>query len=488
MESGDDKVHGIARADVERYVRIHQGLERYGSGTRSDQATAFYLKHLVKPAVEQARLVSDRPPTKVDLLVSLSGFTPTPAILAYELLEPERMVVIASEAAQRSIDVIHYHAVQPGGRLRPSQFRAMDCDPTDPMSIYRIVKEELDRLVRASRSKPYAIIDITGGRKVMSAAAALAAWQLKLDLAYMEGEFDQNTRHPIPGTDRMMILDDPNIIFGEQEMSRALEMFRAGAFEAARHRYEEICDSIVVPVHARFMRGLSEMYRAWCDLDMEALPEAVESVRQTIGNVRRTVGADYLDTLEQQVAFVRRLVAGDRDAMALCFFVLGLHYQEIGRRDFAALLYYRTIESCLTRRIHHRFGGLDPDRPDWGLLGDATAAKRRYSALAHKMGWHNGPPPKLMLIACAVLLAAERDAYAEQCGFHSLAGLRRLQDLTRVRNHSVLAHGFEAIGKEQTEALRDRAKDMLTAFWTLHGEDRDLDLMLADLRFLRADR
>lgn len=488
MDGSEDKVHGIPRADVERYARIHQGTEAYGAGSRSDQATTFYLEHLMRPAVEQARLVSDRPPAEVDLLVSLSGFTPAPAVLAYELLNPKRMVVIVSEAAQRSIDVIHYHVVHPGGRLMPSQFRAMDCDPTDPMSIYRIVKEELDRLVKGSESKPYAIIDITGGRKVMSAAAALAAWQLKLDLAYMEGQFDQNTRHPVPGTDRMLILDDPNTIFGEQEMSRAREMFRAGAFEAARRRYDEICDSIAVPVHARFMRGLSEMYRAWCDLDMEALPGAVESVRHTIGHVRRDVGADYLDTLERQVSFIHRLIEGDRDAMTLCFYVLGLHYQDLGRRDFAALLFYRTIESCLTRRLHHQFGGLDPDRPDWSLLGDAAAAKQRYAVLARGMGWNGKPPPKLMLIACAVLLASEGDAIAADCGLADLAGIRELKKLTGVRNQSVLAHGFDAIGVDQTNALRDKASVLLAAFWRLHGDGQDLEMKLGHLRFLQADR
>ena len=34
--------------------------------------------------------------------------------------------------------------------------------------------------------------------------------------------------------------------------------------------------------------------------------------------------------------------------------MLGEHYRELGRHDFAALLYYRTIEGCLARRLEGR--------------------------------------------------------------------------------------------------------------------------------------
>ncbi len=164
------------------------------------------------------------------------------------------MVVVVSQDAEDSVDVIHDRVTLPDGPLRPRDFNYEPCDPTDPLSIYRIVKKELDRLSRTVDGQPYAIIDITGGRKVMSAAAALAAWQLKLDLAYLEAQFDRHTRHPILGTDRLIILSDPTLIFGEQEMARALEMFQAGAFESARRRYDDLCDRIEVPGRARFMR------------------------------------------------------------------------------------------------------------------------------------------------------------------------------------------------------------------------------------------
>jgi CRISPR-associated protein (TIGR02710 family) len=474
---------------AEEYRRIHQGISSYGEGSRSEQATRFYLDHLLGFAAERARAASDTPRAPVDLLISLCGFTPTPTILTHELLRPRRMVVLVSRDAEDSVDVIHDRVTRPIGPLRPRNFHHVPCNPTDPLGIYRIVKEELERLDVAAGDRPYAIIDITGGRKVMSAAAALAAWQLKLDLAYMEGQFDRHTRHPIPGTDRMLILSDPTTLFGEQEMARALEMFRAGAFESARRRYDEICDTIAVPGRARFMRALSDMYRAWCDLDLAALPATVELVQAALGQVRHDVGAEHLAVLERQVDFVRRLTKGDLKAMLICFYVLGLHYRQLGRHDFAALLFYRTVEGCLTRRLVQRYPGLDPDRLDWSLLGDRAAARSRYTALATKLGGGGtAPPSRLTLMGAAVLLASERDELTSRCGLAGVPGLRALQSQARMRNKSILAHGFQTVPAEHADALRDRASDLLRVYWELHGEEENLDDLCAQLRFLQTDR
>jgi CRISPR-associated protein (TIGR02710 family) len=474
---------------VERHGRIQQGLESYGEGSRSEQATRFYLDHLLAPAIDRARAISDPPRAQVQLLISLCGFTPAPTILAHNLLKPQRMVVVVSRDAEDSIDVIHDRVTRPVGPLRPRDFHHASCDPTDPLSIYRIVKEELDRLSGTMSGRPYAIIDITGGRKVMSAAAALAAWQLKLDLAYLEGQFDRHTRHPILGTDRMLILRDPTILFGEQEMARALEMFQAGAFESARRRYDELCDRIEVPGRARFMRALSEMYRAWCDLDLVALPAAVQALQELLGRVRRELGAEHLAVLERQVDFVQRLIDGDPIAMLLCFYVLGLHYQGLGRQDFAALLFYRTIEGCLTRRLVQRYPGLDPDRLDWSLFGDRAEARRRYVALANRLGGGGAAPPsRLTLVASAILLGSERDELAGRCGLTDAEGLRELRKLARTRNKSILAHGFESVAADDTGALEECASSLLHAYWELHGDGDDLDRLCAQLRFLRTDQ
>ncbi|GIJ27015.1 CRISPR-associated protein [Micromonospora qiuiae] len=464
--------------------RIERGEQRYADGSPALQATAYYLDHLLADAVARARAASDLPRRKVDVLISLCGFAATPTVLTYELLRPIRLVVITSRDAPDSVDLIGQRLVG-RDRLRYQDFRHVPVDASDPIDMYQQIAREL-----AGRDGRHAVIDITGGRKVMSAAAALAAWQLNLGLTYIENQFDPVTRQLRHGEVRLISLENPTTLFGEQELARALEMFRSGAFEAARRRYDEIAERIAVPGRARLMRTLAELYRTWCDLDLAALPAAVAAMEQSLRQDRRHLRPETATTIDRQLAFARRLAAGDATAFVVCFYVLGLHYQQLGRHDFAALLFYRTIEACLTSRLRHHYPGFDPDDCDWARLGDPAAVRARYTEVSRSLTppAPAGPPNKLTLFAAAILLASLDDELARRTGLVDPGRLRELRDRTWARNKSVLAHGTEPIAAEHTESLRTEAARLLTAYWALHGDGNDVDELCAGLRFLRDDR
>jgi hypothetical protein len=322
----------------------------------------------------------------VDLLISVCGFAATPTLLTYELLRPRRLLVLRSQDATDSVNLIGRYLVG-GGRLDFEAFQHETVDSSDPLDMYAKIAKWL-----GGRDGRFAVIDITGGRKVMSAAAALAAWQLDLGLTYVENQFDPETRQPLPGQDRLVMLDNPTTLFGEQEMARALETFRSGAFEAAHGRYADIC-------------------------------------------------------------------------------------------DFAALLFYRTIEACLTGRLRRQFPGLDPEDCDYSLIDDLAPLRARYAATGRLLDppAQSGLPNRLTLFAAALLLAAIGDDLARRTGLVDPTGatdgarLTRLRDRTRARNRSVLAHGTETISDGHTESLRSEARELLGGYWALHGDSADLD-------------
>ncbi|WP_459803801.1 hypothetical protein [Herbidospora sp. RD11066] len=361
------------------------------------------------------------------------------------------------------------------------------CNPTDPREIYRIVKEELHQIGDAS---PYAVIDITGGRKVMTAAAALAAWQLRLDIGYVDSDFDPELRRVVPGSDRLLLLDNPISIFGDQEMQATLELFRTGAFAEAARRYGELATTLHEPARARFMKTLAELYRAWCDLDLEHLPGHMAAVRDLLDHERSLLAPDTVRRIEEQLGFLDRLHAGDPMAFVLCFYVLGLHYLEIGRLDFAVLFFYRVIEGCLAGRLESRAEGFHCDKPDYSLLtGDADALIAECQTIWGGLGRADSPvtlPPKVALMWAAVLLTALGDPLITKAG---LAGTKALSHLDRVvgaRNRSVLAHGHKRVTEDQMRELQAKAKLVLRAY--LKGQERDADALCARLTFLRTDR
>ncbi|WP_440070572.1 TIGR02710 family CRISPR-associated CARF protein [Streptosporangium sp. OZ121] len=475
-----------------RLQRIDQGQESYGEGDPKSQAVRFYLDHLLDDVVERITKEGGRAPREpVELLISLSGFSPLTTIITHKVIKPRRLLVVSSETAQDSIDVIAECLVGPGG-LRQRDFAHRPCVPTDPLGIYRIVKEELDRLRPADGSRPYAIIDITGGRKVMSAAAALAAWQLGLDLCYIDSEYDPVRHRPIPGSDRLLLLDNPTALFGEQEMAGALQAFASGAFESARQRYDELCESLAAPGRARFMRALSDLYRAWCDLDLDRLPACVETVAAALGHESYQISAETADRLERQIGFLRRLAAGDGDSLVISYFVLGEHYRELGRHDFAALLSYRTIEGCLAGRLESLAPGFTCDRPDYSLLtDDVPGLRERYGHIQRSLGRTgatNTLPPVIGLMSAAVLLTALEDALPARAGIRETSALSHLNTLVTARNKSILAHGDRPVSPKDSQTLGNKARIVLRAAWELRGAAEDVTRLCDDLRFVRTDR
>lgn len=475
-----------------RLRRIETGEEVYGPGDLKEQATRFYLDQMLDEVVERALLhSSSRPHPPVRLLISLAGFSPVTTVLVYRLLKPQRMLVVTSQNARSSVDVIGEQVVG-DGRLRYQDFRHAPVVPTDPLGIYRVVRSELEELEKLDEEKPYAVIDITGGRKVMSAAAALAAWQLGLDLCYIDSDYDPVRLRPLPGSDRLLLLDNPTALFGEESMSAALEMFASGAFEPARQRYDELCEIIVEPGRARFMRALSELYRAWCDLDLTQLPQGVTATEQALRQIRHDVSIQTVRRLERQLMFLRSLAEGDQGSLLICFFVLGEHYREVGRNDFAALLYYRAIEGCLAGRLERLAPGFRCERPDYTLLtDDVEALSARHAGILRTIGRKDVDgtlPPVIGLMSAAVLLTALGDDLPRHAQLAGPKALSHLNSLATTRNRSVLAHGSATVGPKESKTLGVKAQAVLRGYWATTDAQEDIGALCEELRFIRTDR
>ncbi|GIH08273.1 hypothetical protein Rhe02_63400 [Rhizocola hellebori] len=469
--------------------RISEGKESYRGGSAYEQATHYYLDHLVDSCADSAReqLPPERP-TEIDLLICMTGLSPRPVVLAFKILRPKRLVLITSDDAGESINIIHDHLVM-GGPLRGADFSHSACVATNPLDIYRIVRHEVE-IVERRHSRPItAYIDITGGRKVMGASAALAAWQLNLRLSYVDGKYDGGLRQALPGSDRILLLDNPTSIFGEQEMEVARQAFTSGNFEVARTRFGDLGDRLVQPDQPRVMEALSALYRAWLDLDREALPEAIKGVQSVLSVARRELAEADVRRIYDQLAHLDELARGERRALLLTFSLLDDHYRRVGRHDFAALFSYRTIELCLAAHLSQSHGGFDCGSPDWSLLSsDRQALQHSYGLVVNGVREDQvkrSLPPQVGPFAAAVLLNVTGDKLAALAGLDGDVHLRELEALAKARNNSVLAHGENFITMAQSAALNAKAQRVLRAYWQLHYQDEDLAECRRALAFLR---
>lgn len=458
----------------------------------------YYFTSILPEVVEQARTkwtASTYSSHKYDLLISMSGFSPETTILAFKIIRPKSMIIISSERTAESIDKIADHVVGHGAdRIPHSMFFHFQCDPTSPLDIYEILKSQIDKIKKKTCiARLQAIIDITGGKKVMSATAALAAWQMDLRICYIDNKYDPVLRQPIPGSEEILLLENPISIYGKEELGKILTIFQNGQFGAAWSRYKDLAERLSEPTLARIMRDLSHLYTLWCDINVTELPPVITKIKEWIvdSHTKRFLSSDIIAKIEKQAYFLEQLILNDRSAQLLCFYLLGRHYHKIGRYDFAGLFFYRTMEGCLRARIEVKYPGFEAKTPDYSLLcNNVEELNTKYSDL-YKKNFKKAreaslPVWPLGYLNLAVILQVLNDPILREAGFKD--PIPQLNKVAETRNSSVLAHGFKSIPEDDSKGIMRLAERILSSYWRLTVNEsslgKDLHEMYENLRFI----
>ncbi len=397
--------------------------------------------------------IGDEP---VDWLVSLAGYSPGTTAFAFDRVRPKNLLVIHTEETKENYNLLA-GILTAEKRIPFSNLRHAACNPTDARSIY----EETRKQIPSSNTKQRIMIDITGGKKVMSATAALAAWQLDFEICYVESEYDPVTRKPVPGTTELILIDNPKSLFGDDDIKRAEDLFDAGAYSAAHTLLTELADRVLSPEPIRGRAHLAKMYEYWIDLEFTKAVEEGNRAYRTASNGLKKHGNDQL---QRQIALLQEMGAADQKSSILCFYALGKHFQEQHRYDFAVLFFYRALEAVFVDRLVEHYK-VDQRNADYIKLGVTEDQLLVVSQNINPTWQRRGLAPDLGFINSLVLLKAlddERISALEAAEGQDI--IKVLYNLSLLRNDSVLAHGFKTITKDDAEPFRERAKATLEVF------------------------
>lgn len=482
---------------VAHWVAILRGEARYGDvpeASPRDMAHAYHIEEIFDEVLEQVRAdyLRDREDSTIDTLVSLVGFSPETTINATFALRPRRLVLVFSRQSKNRLDDIHAQIVGRHRLLKPSDIDQKYCNPSNPISIYQVIKEALadaHNLFGDERDTFNDYIDITGGKKVMSAAAALVAWQLDLNICYVDSRYDRELRLAWPGSERLVELGNPMTLFGEQERQVAVRLFNLGNHAAATKQFEILARRISKPAQARFDAALSRLYADWASFRFDRMSGVIQQLREDLIAGRSGLTPERIERLRIQLEFLSSLrdESGElaRDGLLVCYLLLADHYASNERADFAALLYYRAIESCLQQRLATTYE-LDASAMCEDDLDDQVLARWRED-FAHIHG--AAPeritlPPRIGLMHAAVLLSALDDAMLRDAQLSKREALGHLRQITDARNRSILAHGHQPIDPKLLRELSYHSHTLARRLWSDIYPDKYLDKYLEQLRFI----
>lgn len=409
---------------------------------------------------------------RFDALVSLLGFTPETVVLAYQFTSPKAFAVLhTKETAQLLDQVVRYTQVP----IASFYHEPFEEEPS--RDIYLALERALRRFPRGARIA----IELTGGKKTMGGALAVAAGMLDIDLIYIDyRDYMPAFRKPMPSSTYIHLVENPMKasvdLFGGLEIVRALEFFNLGKLEAAEELLSEAAKRMGNPRVAELCAGLARFYSLWNAFDFTGAAQTATDLFENALRFHQDVASTItfnLHRLKLQLDTVRKLAASERQAMLLNFFFTAERYESNDQHDIAALLYYRTLEDTFANRLQDRLPTFQRDEPDYSLFNqDRGELVRLYNEARMRLIKGAAPiaelPGRLAFLDTCTLL----DALKDEC-FSSISR-PRLVGLAEVRNYSIFAHGTRPMTAASVDGLKKLARECLEIYLQ-HGKADPLE-------------
>ena len=179
---------------------IRRWLDLSKSG-KAKEAKDFYYENLFETVIERfeknnQHVISG---SSVDVLISILGFSPEPIVLGAKLLKPKTHIIIHDAGV--SLNEENNRIVS----KYLENYKFVELNDETFACLYDTLKEQLS----ITPAQPCAI-NITGGKKSMSASAGIFARDFFCDLIYVDyNKYDPSTRRPEPGSEFLNLVYSP---------------------------------------------------------------------------------------------------------------------------------------------------------------------------------------------------------------------------------------------------------------------------------------
>lgn len=383
-------------------------------------------------------------------LISVLGFSWQPVALMAAWAQPKRVLVLGTQESlsikvdgEGVLSLVSRVSGVPRDNLEP--VRVGDPGESD---IYRAVRDFL----RHSGIPPRQIfVDPTGGKKSMSASAALAGFLAGAPLVYVDyARYHGPNRIPVAGTEFPRLLTNPLEVLGDLELRDIFAAFNRSDFSEAKNLADRLASRLYEPREAGCLSLLAEGYGAWDRFDFKRASEALREAQRQLdafatqgrwnwaGVVRETLERNLkaLDVLKETREKPERI--DDGCPLLVWYLAAAGRLLQASKPSLALLLIYAAVERYVDLCLWTEFG-LDDEKPDYSLVENLINREQYDKAgrvlfdARYKARDLEGP---LMLMNGAQLLAVLNPNRL------SMNDLGRLKGLSAARNKCEYEHGF----------------------------------------------
>ena len=393
---------------------------------------------------------------KKAMIISVGG-TPEPIIKSINTYRPD---IVHFMPSQSSITQIGEITAKTG--ISPAQIKTKILDDHQSLvSAFKTASEIIKEL-----KVDYEIwIDYTGGTKSMSAGLVIAGLNAGCKFVYV-GAVNDNGRNKEglgivkDGFEDVLPQANPYELFAKPEIGRAIDSFNSYQLAAALNNFDSALEKIPdggEKEKLRILRELTDTYSSWDKFKVLKTKKTsiISILEKNLSDLRKIYKIseekepDFVNQIEKNMAFLKLRFGDVRYAIAD---LLNNAYRRIeeGKYDDAVARLYRAIE--LIAQIKLAEEGLNDLSEKKFTIEDLKRKKvdiSRYEDYADENGRLKlGLENKFKLL---------KDMGWEEADTVYLEN-KKLKNLLKKRNSSILAHGLEPVEKDTAKELFDAVK------------------------------
>lgn len=358
-----------------------------------------------------------------------------------EAANPDRILFVMTEKSRGEV-YVPFLSGRMSERVKSGKVKVEEKllpDPDDVDGIYRSICLFLEGLFTDRYTPDEIVVDYTSGTKAMSAGAVLAAVAKGIGtLSYVSGKRGDGGR-VIPGTEKVLTIS-PKEAYADRLVTQALQLFARYQYEAGLTLLQMASTLHQDPEFQKKLSFLEKAGKAYWNWDRFLLTESADQLHQLMET------AEYKDFLVElqminQVSANRGMLNKEKEdsyapERACDLLENARRRYEEGKYDDAMARLYRFVEFLAQMRLKTR-RGLNPSNLELSKLPQNLKDKYNHPNRFEKI--------QVACYECYQLLADLEDP----CG--EMIQRKPIARLLEKRNHSILAHGFETVKKEDAE-------------------------------------
>jgi CRISPR-associated protein (TIGR02710 family) len=377
-----------------------------------------------------------------DWLIIPAGIVDRYYVLLINAIKPKKVFFISTHEFRNYF--LNFILARTDLKRQDYIIHPVDYDNLDLSTIYKIIKENKQLFFQKK-----VLVDLTRGKRVLTAGAALMSAVENYDLAYIDEDWIDICKRGLPCSERLVPINNPFEVFGDLEDKFAKSLFNFHSYCVSSDVFQLLQDKVQDPRNYEIKQLIARAYDYW---DAFNYISALKILEKALFKIEQYNLEEYKNPLLKNIKSLKKLIELKskenikntlKNEKAIVYLLIDIYLSAQrrfvnNRYEDAVTRLYRACELISQHRLSKI--GISTINPDYKQINISNKTYRQFTKTLFGIG--RDLPHEIGLKDGHLILFLLKDELWKNSQIHDL---KEFFGLVRNRDDSIIAHGFEII-------------------------------------------